>query len=257
MRKHSWEFLQRVYDDVVGMDMGLGMNVDVQGVYDFAPMLWLDFLNADPQDSISMWYIYKEFVRSVEDVRDWVAQVGRQDAQALEDVKLFSREDFLKRYPEELKADAERLRSRMRAIMIDADKSGLIRDMLRYRNKEDTEGVEIGAGKMTQKRSEEGTTLTEGISMPRVFFEARFTNDGVGDPYLLRLDIPEASHRNFWFSVILWGMVFSFGEGVSVCECAAPDCDQYFVPSPRGHGQAYHSQRCQNRHYMRRRRSRL
>lgn len=30
--------------------------------------------------------------------------------------------------------------------------------------------------------------------------------------------------------------------------CADPKCDKYFLPTPRGHNQLYHSKKCLNRH---------
>lgn len=215
--------------DLADGSSGLDFAVDIKGVYDLAPMVWLDFLNADPDDGLSMWPVYKRFARSMEDLRDWLASAGGRDMEALEKVKLHSRELFLKIYSIR-KDDAKMLHGRMGDI-INEDISDLVKDIMQDRLGEDL-------GKFV---------------MPHLFFNIRIASDG--DPFSLRFDIPQATHPNFWLSVMLSSLVFSVSEGTSVHRCAAPDCNQYFVPTLRGRGQLYHSQRCQNRHYMRKRRS--
>lgn len=44
---------------------------------------------------------------------------------------------------------------------------------------------------------------------------------------------------------------------VEIKTCAAPDCDVVFIPTGRGrYSRMYHASRCQNRHFMQKRRAR-
>ncbi len=65
--------------------------------------------------------------------------------------------------------------------------------------------------------------------------------------------LPEASHPNFWLAVIRQGMELARRKDgkILIRQCAAPDCDKYFVPALRSHSQVYHSETCRNRIYIR------
>ena len=245
MYRRSWEGIQEIIQDVARVNVGAGGVLSVQGPYNFAPMLWLDFLNADPHNSQSMWTIYREFARSVEDLRDWMAKEGYPDVEDMKDMKLMSKEEFLERYPGELQSDAEKLHTGMRET-IDQDRADVIKALVRSRDKDEL------------SRAKE--TITKGIHVPPLRLTIDVVNTGLsginaGESNQMQLHTPEADHPNFWLAVILGGMLSSCKDGkINVRRCAAPDCQKYFVPYPRGRAQKYHSSTCRNRHNTQKRR---
>lgn len=228
MRKYSWEQIQGIYRSLTKLELpAVGASVSVGKVYyDLVPRLWLDFLNGNPEDSDSMWVIYKEFARAMEDLRDWLVQEGHEYDHEMDDMNILSKGDFREKYPSELQNDARKLHSKMRSI-VDEEKADIELSMADYISSED---------------------------IPPSWFTVIVTDlmasDAKGKPvYKTELRTPGVGLSSFWLSVILGSMVSSYKSGSPGRRCADPKCGKYFIPSSRSHGQLYHSGRCQNRHY--------
>lgn len=218
------------------VELAAGVTLDIQGIHDLAPTLWLDFINADLQNAKSMWTIYKEFVRDMEDLKEWLDNEGY--SHELKDMRLLSREEFLYQY-EGLQVDVKKSHSKMMAL-INEEKNEVMGDMAKHPN----------GGGITKDADIQPLSITVTIND---FSSAEMT----GEDYPLHLrTMPKANHPNFWLSTILGSMISSYRTGKMARRCAAPDCGRYFIPSPRSHDQRYHSPACQNRHYKRKRRSR-
>ena len=222
-------------------------------VIDFhAPTIWLDFLNADTQDSESMWPVYREFTRFIQTLKE-----QHECSMEITEMKLLSKDQFLERYPVELQGDAEKLHAGMKEI-IDEDKAHLIGSMVRYIGEEPPRRTR----KQKEERSRAEDILKRGADIPPVSFTMGLQPIDEYDEeytYIANLHTPSAGHRNFWLSIIMDGMVtlscnHERGE-IMVRRCAAPDCRKYFVPTSRSHGQKYHSTTCRSRHNMQMRRS--
>jgi hypothetical protein len=237
MRRHSWEQIHEMVENLKKMDIASYATASVQDIYNLAPTLWVHLLNADPQDTQLMWSIYKDFARDIEDLKDWMTENGYNCDGEMRDMKLLHKNDFLKQYPSELQSDAESVYKSMREIIDSGNTSDAVKHLFDYRSIE---------------------SVIEGIHIPALFLEVDVTgrDPRSNQPYLIELKTPEADHPNFWLSVILGGMFSSFRDGKIARRCAAEDCGMYFIPIPRGRGQRYHSQKCQNRDYMRKWRSR-
>jgi len=214
--------------------------------------LWVDFINADPADPISMWAVYLEYVRSMDTLKGMITEMGASYTDHIRDMELLSKGEFLKRYPEELQEDAEKLHSGMKMV-IDEDMSEILADLVKY--------IGEAAPRMTKKRQERECiaeeTLSGGAIIPDLFFTILPHLAEVGDGYHLEgaeLYIPSCIHPNFWLSVIKEGMITQSydieGGQIMVKRCAGKDCRRYFVPAYRSHGQEYHSKSCHKKHYM-------
>ena len=229
MRKKPLEQRQRYMTFIgdIGATIGAGATIEISHLpYRLAPTLWVDFLNAEPKKSNSMWLIYKQFARSIEDLKDWIEKEGH--SLDTNDMKLLTKAEFLEQYPEKLQEDAERFHLSMMEI-IDKKKND----------------IEIEK------------SLSNDIHMPSPFYKITATNQNNHVAELIdlphELSFPDAEHPNFWLTIIQGGMLLNYREGTIAHRCAAPDCQKYFIPSSRSHGQKYHSPTCQNRHYMNKR----
>ena len=215
-------------------------------------MLWEDFINADPADPRAMWLVYLKFVRAMKTLKDTITEMGGSYTDDIRDKELLSKAEFLKRYPESLQEDAEKLHSGMKRV-IDEDMTEVITCLAKY----------IGAKprRMTKKRQEEQClaheTISGGANIPELFFtilpRLKQVDGGYHDEEM-ELYIPSCEHPNFWLSVIKEGMMtqsYDYQSGqIMVKRCAGKDCRRYFVPAYRSHDQQYHSTSCYRKQYM-------
>lgn len=65
------------------------------------------------------------------------------------------------------------------------------------------------------------------------------------------------SYPNFWLHLIIEAAVVGGKAGAEggIRICAAPDCGDYYYPTPRGQQQRFHSGTCKSRYYARKRRA--
>ena len=193
-------------------DSGLGIITTIRPPvgrklsYGFAPTLWIDFLNADPLGIYSMWTVYSKFANSIRDFE-------RRSHTEIDGIRLLSKTKFMKTYPLELQADAQKLHISIRR--------------------------QIGESVSEDIPDDEPNipSVPEEISIEYIK-----TN-------LKRLHLPGAESANFWLAVIHEGMEIARGKDgkIDVRRCQAPDCNKYFVPAPYSHNQIYHSETCRNR----------
>lgn len=182
----------------------------MQDIYNLAPTLWVDLLNADPQDTQLMWSIYREFARDIEDLKDWMTEKGYNYDGEMRDMKLLHKNDFIEQYPSELQSDAENVHNNMREIIDSGKTFDAVEHLFDYKSIE---------------------SIIKGVHIPPLFLEVDVTklDPKSNQPYLIELETPEADHTNFWFTVILGGMFSSFREGKIAHHCAAEDCGMYFI----------------------------
>jgi len=213
--------------------------------------LWLDFLNAHPEDALSIWPVYRGFIEFMNAVKGTVTEQGFSCGKDIQDMELLSKSEFLERYPAELQGDAEKLHSGMKRV-IDEDMPEIISWLVRY--------IDEDPLKMTKKRQRKKEWAKEVITGGALIPPAAFTMlpclnevDG-GYTQGAQLYTPSCKHPNFWLSIIYEGILtLSYNPekgGMQVQRCAAPDCRLYFVPAYRSHDHKYHSKSCQKRHYM-------
>lgn len=219
----------------------------------YAPDLWLDFLNADPRDSDSMWPVYMGYIRFIESLRD-----ENSCSREIEEMMLLSKGEFLEHYPLELQEDAEKLHKGMKRV-IDEGHVELISAVTRFMPETlmDEEELEFSTRHLDDEEySKALAVLTNGADIPDASFTASLVPAESPDIYKMHLHTHSADHRNFWLFVILDGMLISScrGHEMAVRTCAAPDCGRYFVPASHAHGQKYHSTTCRSRHNMQKRR---
>jgi len=231
----SWEDIQNIISDTEELKIGAGgeMELSTPSIYFVASASWLDFLNADPANSRSMWFIYRDCARCIQESQAWLTEKGyRYNAQ----MRLLSREEFLERYSAEWQADAEKLHRAMKRA-IDEGKVDLIKDVSQYADQE--------------KYSRAKEILTGGAGIPILSFGIRVTNPcdqamsvRMLDPRQMQIDIPEVNHPALWLHAILGGMVSSYRDGKILRRCLA--CPKYFYP--RGRAQKFHNPTCRSRY---------
>lgn len=214
--------------------------------------LWVDFINANPADPRAMWAVYREFVRSMDTLKGMITEMGGSYTDDIRDMKLLSKAEFLKQYPEDLQEDAEKLHSGMKRV-IDEDMTEILAYLIRR--------IDAEPPRMTKKRQERRDiaekTLTGGANIPELFFtilpRLKQVDGGYHDEKM-ELYIPSCTHPNFWLSVIMERMITqsydSQSNEIRVKRCAGKDCRRYFVPAYRSHDQQYHSTSCHKKHYM-------
>ena len=217
----------------------------------YAPTLWLDFLNADPQDPESMWPVYRGYVKFVQLLR-----TQNDCSKDIKEAKLLTKAEFLERYPVELQADAEKLHRGMKEV-IDEGKTHVIASIIRYIGEDAPVPIKKPAGDPDQIRE----ILTKGAYIPPESFTIGLEwpdQDNQEYGYLVSLHTPGINQPNFWLSIIYTGMTTqSYNpekDAIIVRRCEAPDCRKYFLPAPHGRGQRYHSKSCRSRHNMQKRR---
>ena len=143
MRRLPYEHIEELLEDVTEIRIGIGGTLDIGTRYfDLAPMLWLDFLNADPQSARSMWSVYKAYGRAMEDLKDSIDELGYRHNMG--DMEFLSRQDFLKRYPTELRSDAEELHAAM-AEATQQEKVDAIQSMMASDKEERVESEKMPA----------------------------------------------------------------------------------------------------------------
>lgn len=226
----------------------------------FASTLWLNFLNADPSDAGAIWFVYKEFTRAIEDIKDWIIEKGHSYSESIRDIKLLPKEEFLELYPLEMQSDAQKLHGGMSEI-IDEERAHVVGILIRPMDQEPPERTE----EWQKKHSEAEQILTRGADIPPSFFtmvtkpiEQPSGKYSMERQLELHLPTAAADHRNLWLSIIVEGMtILAYKDGeITARRCAAEGCGKFFVPTSRGHAQKYHSKACQNREYMRKWRNR-
>ncbi len=234
MYKHSWEHLEKIYKDLIRMEIAVGSTYSVEGIIVFTPTLWIDFLNADPQRSHSMWLIYREFSGRMEELRDWLTREGHSPGRGLEYMELISREDFLTEQYAKMRTDTQTLHTGMTEV-IDGKKLHIIKETL------------MATGRWSAPSSGK-ETLTKGADVPDLRSTITVESVELDESQTLRLDIPAAGHPGFWLSAILGVMLLSCKDGdIPVQRCLDPDCQKFFIPSSQGHEQKFHSQTCRSR----------
>lgn len=197
------------------------------------PTLWIDFLNGEPKNSRAIYPVYRKYTRSIRQFKDWLAEEGYY-GKDMEDMELMSEDEFLKRYPRRMQADAEELHSRMKEVI---DKG-----------KADATKVSVA------HEIEDISVTTEDIDVPTLSFTVEVEQSGTTmDSSLLQLHVPAANHHNFWLSVILGGMISSYREGNVARRCAGPNCQKYFIPYPRARNQRFHSPSCRSTFHTKKR----
>ncbi len=249
MKKHPWQFLRIINDRLEIIPLGAGANLTIECPHPWTPDLWIDFLNADPEKPRSLWPVYKEFARAMEDLRDGIDEAGIQYNDEISDMKLLSREGFLAKYGS-LREDAKELHDGMKEA-VDKSKTDMI--------------IALGQDSKARKSILRGAKIPSWITTVRItnlMAAATHTIDDTMaaathtiDDTEIHLTLTEADADNFWLSNIVSGLVSSYTAGKVGRLCAAPDCDQFFIPSPHRPDQKYHSTRCQNRTFMRKARS--
>jgi len=223
-------------------------------VYEFAPSMWLDFLNADPMDGESMWLVYQSLTRIIGGIKRWIRKQGQSCSEDIENMRILTKAEFLKQYPLDHQEDAQKLHAGMKEV-IDKGMGDVMAATMRYidREKRPTKAT-------VEKRARAERILTGGALIPPLSFTvipALVQVDGRSSEQL-QLYTPAARHPRFWLSIIYEGTIMAYdlaNHEITVRRCEAPDCRKYFVPAYRSHGQRYHSKACQNRDYMRKRRN--
>lgn len=218
----------------------------------YAPTLWLDFLNADPENSEEMWGVYYEFVRFIETVKD-----RNYCSKNIMDMKLMSRMKFLETYPAKLQDNAQKLHGGIKQV-IDEGRG----DVVEYLIRDPATELEKSTPEQEEKADKAEEMITGGVILPPVSFTVSFRLPeednlprGTSD---VTLYTPSAQHPDFWLAIIYSGAItLSYRDGeIIVRRCAAPDCRKYFRPAPHTYRQKYHSPTCSSRHRMQERRLR-
>lgn len=214
------EALQNIYDSVRKVGAGAKMitQVEVKGLADFAPGVWVDFINADLD--VSAWELYNQFARSLEDLDGWLIDAGVRRNLPTEQVLMLSNKEFWEAYsPPGGTMGKDALD--MRAAMIKA----------------------IGA---TWETPVSALTMymyccryLEHLPIP--LFTLLFRIDAEGKQRPASLHIQGLSFARSWLALILASCVSFLADGGVLRECAAPDCDKSFI---EWHGRKYHSKRC-------------
>ena len=182
--------------------------------------------------------VYKKFARAMEDLRDGIDESRIQCNDEISDMKLLSREGFFAKYGS-LREDAKELHNGMKEA-VDKSKTDMI--------------IALGQDPKARK------SILRGAKIPSWITTIEITNlmavqVHTIDNTEIRLTLPKADEDNFWLSNIVSGLVSSYTAGKIGRRCAAPDCDQFFIPSPHKPDQKYHLKNCQNRTFMRQARS--
>ncbi len=214
----------------------------------FVPKLWVDFLNADPEDTGSMWPVYRKYAKFIDTLRYFYLC-----SRDIEEMQLLSKGEFLQEYPKELKADAEEVHYGMKK-MVDEGRwdlaDAVIRDI-------DSKAIMLRPRKSVTTQEEAERAITGDVSLPDTFFT--FTKEMVQEDgevlFERHLHTPGARHKTFWLSIVYEGMLASSYKD-QIRRCQAPDCRLYFLPTPHSRGQLYHSASCRSRHNMQKRRQR-
>lgn len=241
MKKHLWQYLRTINDQLAILPLAAGMNLDIECPYPWTPDLWIDFLNADPEIPDSLWPVYKKFARAMEDLIDGMDEAGTQYNDEIRNMKLLSKEEFLVKYGD-LREDAKAIHAGIKKA-VSSGETETIRGL-------------------TDQDSKEKQSILWDTEIPPLVTKIRITNLMITETHTIdkynteiHLTLSGADDDSFWLSNIVSGLVLSYKAGKVGRRCAAPDCDIFFTPSPRRQDQAYHSSRCQNRVFMRKARS--
>lgn len=222
-------------------------------IHAYAPTLWLDFLNSDPEKSEEMWGVYYEFVRFMKAI-----QGKHFCSKDIMGMKLMSKMEFLETYPTDLQDNAQRLHGGIKQV-IDEGRGDVIEHL--------TRDIVAAVKKNTPAQEEEAEKaekmITGGVILPPVSFTVLFQLPEEDNPPWRSTDVtlytPSATRRDFWLAIIYSGAITLStsmrDDKIIVRRCAAPDCQKYFRPVPHAHDrQKYHSPTCRSRHRMQERR---
>lgn len=266
MKKHLWQYLRTMSDQLEMMPLA-GSDLTIRGYHPWTPNLWIDFLNADPESADSMWPVYKVFARAMEDLRDGMDRAGVQYNHAIKSMQLLSKEGFLAKY-ESLGEDARQLYhgikqavigNNLDLVFVDGNSIDLVKSLGKIiLDQRDS----LGDRFLIQMARREAVLFILGdVKIPSWIATVRIITDLVAastdatDHTRIQLILRNADADNFWLSNIVSGLVSSYTAGKVGRLCAAPDCDQFFIPSPHRPDQKYHLKNCQNRTFMRKARS--
>ena len=245
---YSWEALQQINNAIDLIEEG-SSELSSLIIYGFAPTLWIDFLNSDPQDDESMWHVYRGFITSIERLKDWIVKEGHTYSKEIREMKPLSKDEFLDQYHAKLRTDAEKLHSGMREI-IDNGRVDMVLAVVR-----EIRDRTRRTKKQRQEHDAVEEIITKGAAIPPLFFTMVTELYEENGKYSRRLQLhtPAVNHPSFWLSIIHEGMLISscWNGKIIARRCAAPDCRKYFIPHPRNRSQMYHSRTCRNRHRKR------
>jgi len=240
MRACPWEAIQSIISSIEEVKISAGgtMDLSTPSISFIASASWLDFLNDDPTNSRSMWLIYRDCARCIQEFQAWLTEKGyRYDG----GMRPLSREEFLEQYPVEWQADAEKLHMGMKRA-IDEGEVDVIKDVLQYADQE--------------KHSKAKEVLTGGVFVPALSFSIRVTSPcdqemsiRMLDPSQIQIESPGMNHPALWLHAILGGMLSSYRDGRIPQRCLA--CPKYFLPYRRGgRAQKFHNPTCRSRYNM-------
>lgn len=221
MKKHLWQYLRMIEGRLEAIPIGEAATITLKCVDVMPPGLWIDFLNADPEAPRSLWPVYKKFSRAMQDLIEGMDKARIQYDDDVRDMRLLSRDDFVAEY-DSVRECAKAVHGAMKEFVL-----GGKPDLLKNLAKISCPGVTVTITDLMQTNSE---------------VEIHVTLFG-------------ASLDKFWLCCIGRSIFGSYMAGKVGRLCAAPDCDWFFIPSPRRPDQKYHLTRCQNRTFMRKARS--
>lgn len=218
-------------------------------VHLYAPTLWIDFMNADPEDAASMWPIYDGFQYFLNGL-----QSGYRCSEEIAEWKIISETDFLTTYPMVRQMNAKKLHAGMRKCVDEAletgNADGLISLYVGWEEKNPMKKPK----QILELQDKTMKTITGGADVEFLFLTTIMRmaeEDGKYHPQH-QLHTPAAkSNHVFWLSVVLEGLfIYSCKDKTMVVKrCADSKCGKYFTPTPRGHNQLYDTKRCRNRHH--------
>lgn len=214
----------------------------------YASTLWVDFMNADPKNTESMWLVYDEFRSFVNDLR-----VHFHCSRDIREHNLLSDEDFLTIYPVLLQVDAEKLHRGMLKYIDEAIQNQEAGDLSSLHMEWDEEDIMKKSKERLEQQDRATAAIIDDADVPFPSFTTgveRVKRNGRYYPQH-ELHTPAAMSRNWWLAIIYEGLlIYSIKHGKMVVKrCADPKCGKYFAPRPRSHNQLYHSKRCRNRHH--------
>jgi len=257
MKKNLFESIESIIKRFYDLNINVICKLSIESFYNAGPDLWVNFLNADAMNEKSIWLIYKEAARFINDFKEWIVY-SKYDCPAgyFSDVNILSFQEFLKTYWLQISDSVETFQAYIVKILDSYNFNEAFHIMLE--NSEDYLTLYV---KDPFEEDQDKKAQGEAINIP----EPRFTiiaskriklwGDCAGS-YENEMDIlmQGGSDANLWLSVILGSMLSSLVEGKIIRRCAASDCRRYFIPSLRSHNQLFHSQTCHSRYYMRERR---
>ena len=221
MSKMSTEYIQEIIDNTAKI-VPAGATISVTGFLWFDPSLVIDFLNADPKNSNAIWHIYRDVTKTLEDLRNW-ANLKGYHCDELMDLRMYSKEEFLEQYSD-------------------------IQSQFEKAQKASQKAID-------EKHFSDITPITLTIDITNLSNTILSSLEST-DSKKIRLHFTGSSKSDLWLPILLAGVDMALKVVIDIRQCIAPDCGKYFIPTPRGREQTYHSLNCRKKHYMRQRRAR-